>query len=339
MSTTRREVLRAGALGAAAVLASPFLTWAQQNPSASQPGKGKKLLFFTKSQGFPHPAVTRKKKPDGTPVDDLAWGEKYIKDWGTEAGYDVTVSKEGSIFTPENIAKFDCFIFYTTGDLTKPPGTQYDSDKTTAMPVEGKAAFLKAIEDGKGFIGLHSGSDTFENLGNKNDPVRIIPKDVKIDPYCAMLGAEFTSHGSQQPATIRVASKTFPGLEDIKEVKLTEEWYSFTNIIPDLHVILVQDTTTMKTDARGSREKQYAGDPYPETWARMQGKGRVFYTSMGHRDDIWAPATNPLYKKLVLAAMAWTTGLVNADVKSNMAEACPKLWAAANPTAATAPAM
>ncbi len=151
--TTRRELLRStAAAGAAAFFASPFLAWAQEQSTtaaASQPGKGKKILFFTKSQGFPHEAVTRKKKTDGTPIDDLAWGEKYVKDWGTAAGYEVTVSKEGSLFTPENIAAFDAFIFYTSGDLTKPPGTQYDSDKTSAMPVEGKAALLKAIEEGR----------------------------------------------------------------------------------------------------------------------------------------------------------------------------------------------
>src|SRR5436309_2179794 len=132
MGITRRDVLKTGALGAATVLGSPFLSWAQEQGSATtQPGKGKKVLFFTKSQGFPHAAVTRKKKADGTPVEDLAWGEKYVKDWGTAAGYDVTVSKEGSIFTPENIAKFDVFVFYTTGDLTKPPGTP-TSDQTSA---------------------------------------------------------------------------------------------------------------------------------------------------------------------------------------------------------------
>lgn len=324
MKFTRRSVLRtAAATGAAAVLASPFVSWAQE-AAASQPGKGKRILFFTKSQGFPHEAVTRKKKPDGTPIDDLAWGEKYLKDWGTEAGYDVTISKEGSIFTPEKIASFDAFVFYTTGDLTKPPGTQYDSDKTSAMPEEGKTAFLKAIADGKGFLGLHCATDTFE-APRRGQPFKFLEKESDLDPYCAMIGAEFTSHGSQQTSTLRVGSKAFPGLEDIKEVNFNEEWYAFTNMKRDLHVILVQDTATMKTNAQGQREAQYRSDPFPQTWARQHGKGRVFYNSMGHRQDVW---TNPIFKKMLLAGLAWTTGVTKFEAKPNIEEACPKLWAA-----------
>ena len=52
----------------------------------------------------------------------------------------------------------------------------------------------------------------------------------------------------------------------------------------------------------------------------MHGKGRVFYTGMGHREDVW---TNPIYEKLVLAAMAWATGVVGGEVKGNIAEVCP----------------
>jgi len=331
MKMSRRGLLRsAAAAGAAAALASPFLAWAQDQAATatSQPGKGKKILIFTKSQGFPHDAVTRKKNADGTPVDDLAWGEKYLKDWTTAAGYDATFSKEGSIFTPENIAKFDAFIFYTTGDLTKPGGR--DADKTSVMPEESKAAFLKAIEDGKGFIGLHSAADTWEAAAHRAGgyPIKILPKADKTDPYCMMLGAEFSRHGAQQAATIRVASKTFPGLEEIKEFTKTEEWYACTNFVPDLHVILVQDTTSMPAGRSGQRDEMYRGDPYPETWARMHGKGRAFYTSMGHRQDIWNPQTHPLYKNLLLAAIAWGTGVTKFDAKPNLEEACPKLWAA-----------
>jgi type 1 glutamine amidotransferase len=76
----------------------------------------------------------------------------------------------------------------------------------------------------------------------------------------------------------------------------------------------------------GQRERQYRSPPYPETWARMHGKGRVFYTGMGHRQDVW---TNPLYKTVLLAALAWTTRQVDFDPKPNVAEACPKLWEAA----------
>ena len=63
--TTRRDVLKAGVIGGAALAASPFLAWAQEQAGGQNhlPGKGKRLLFFTKSQGYPHSVVTRKRMP------------------------------------------------------------------------------------------------------------------------------------------------------------------------------------------------------------------------------------------------------------------------------------
>jgi uncharacterized protein len=53
---------------------------------------------------------------------------------------------------------------------------------------------------------------------------------------------------------------------------------------------------------------------------REHGKGRVFYTSMGHREDVW---TNPLFHQVILGGMAWAAGNVDAEVKPNLTEACP----------------
>jgi len=110
-------------------------------------------------------------------------------------------------------------------------------------------------------------------------------------------------------AACAAAAKAFPGLAELKDFEKTEEWYAFTNMARDLHVILVQDTSTM--DVNGRRAKQYMGPNYPSTWARMQGKGRVFYTSMGHREDVW---TNPLFQSMLLGGIAWAVRNVDADV-------------------------
>ena len=310
---TRRTLLSAVATTLAI---SPFAAWAVDSPTTQPIGKGKRLLFFTKSEGFPHTVVTP------TPEKPIPLAEKLLKDWTTAAGYDLTISKDGSLFTPENIASFDAFIFYTTGDLTKPPATP-KSDQTPAMTEAGKRALLDAIANGKGFVGLHSATDTFQNLSRKTDPVILAKPDTLIDPYCKMLGAEFTSHAKQQTAKTRVAAHDFPGLENLQDFEITEEWYAFTNIAPDLHVLLVQDTTSMKIDPKtNQRDVQYRGVPYPSTWARMHHKGRVFYTSMGHRDDVWQ---SDRYKQIVMAAIAWATRLAGDDVTPNLAQACPDL--------------
>ena len=134
-----------------------------------------------------------------------------------------------------------------------------------------------------------------------------------------MLGGEFIVHGAQQKADMKVVDHTFPGVKDnagLKDdaIKLNEEWYALKNFAPDLHVILVQDTTGMKGG-------MYERPPFPATWARMHNKGRVFYTSMGHREDIWE---NQLFKDLLAGAFAWSFGNVQADVTPNLAKVCPQ---------------
>src|SRR5207244_3901088 len=82
-------------------------------------------------------------------------------------GFEVLATKDGRVFVNEDLNKFDAFVFETTGDLTKEGG-----DKEPPMPPEGKQALLKAIADGKGYVGCHCASDTFHSPGpaNQNQP-------------------------------------------------------------------------------------------------------------------------------------------------------------------------
>jgi type 1 glutamine amidotransferase len=84
-------------------------------------------------------------------------------------------------------------------------------------------------------------------------------------------------------------------------------------------VLLVQDTSTMKRD--GNNKNAYDRPNYPSTWARTYGEGRVFYTSMGHRDDIW---TNPVFQSVLVGGMNWAVGNVKADVTPNLTKVAPE---------------
>ena len=64
----------------------------------------------------------------------------------------------------------------------------------------------------------------------------------------------------------------------------------------------------------------YQRPPFPATWARMQQKGRVFYTSMGHREDVWE---NPLYQGLLTGAIHWALKKVDANVEPNITKVTP----------------
>src|SRR3989442_194078 len=86
-----------------------------------------------------------------------------------------------------------------------------------------------------------------------------------------------TDLGAKHVPRMRVIDPSFPGAEYLKVSDLLEEWYALKNFAPDLHVILVQDNEGMKG-------VMYQRPSFPATWARRHHKGRVFYTSMGHRE-------------------------------------------------------
>jgi hypothetical protein len=270
----------------------------------------KKILFFSKSSGFEHSMI---KRADGK----MSKAEKILFDIGKSNNIEFTFTKDGSMFTPENIAKFDAFFFYTTGDLT-----ESGADHNPPMTKEEKAAFLEAIHNGKGFIGTHSATDTFHSPGGKEpgDAARHGNDGDNIDPYIKMIGGEFIIHGSQQRARQICVDKNFPGMTDVPDdFGPLEEWYSLKDFAPNLHVLLVQDTSQMvKT---GGNRVAYDRPNYPSTWAHMYGKGRVFYTSMGHRDDIW---TNPIFQQVLIGGMNWALGNVDADVTPNIDKVTPE---------------
>jgi type 1 glutamine amidotransferase len=266
----------------------------------------KKILFFTKSSAFEHSVISWKK---GQP----SWAEGILKDLGSKHGWEFIFSKDGSKFTKDYLAQFDAVFFYTTGDLTQ-PGT----DGQPGMPADGKQALIDYVRGGKGFIGTHSASDTFhtDNESAKG-PERDTNHGDKADPYVKLLGAEFIIHGAQQPAKITVVDPKFPGFDKVgPEFSFPEEWYSLKDFAPDIHVLTVIDAPGMQGDP-------YKRPAYPNTWARKEGKGRVFYTAMGHREDVW---TNPIFQDILVGGIQWALGEKDAEVPANIKEVTPEAY-------------
>ncbi len=65
---------------------------------------------------------------------------------------------------------------------------------------------------------------------------------------------------------------------------------------------------------------EYQRPAFPATWARRHGKGRVFYTSMGHREDVW---TNPIFQDILTGGISWALGDAEADVTPNIDRVTP----------------
>ncbi len=271
-------------------------------------GSGKKsVLVFTKSSGFEHTVV--KKTDAGPSIVDQA-----VTTIGAQHGFDVTSSKDGRIFDSKDFRKkYAAVFFFTTGDLTK-AGT----DGNPPLSAQGKQALLDAVHGGLGFDGVHAASDTFHTEPDTEDRAnRYIAHGDQSDPYLRMLGGEFITHGSTprlQTADLIVKDAKFPGLEGVTSpVSFTEEWYSLKDFAPDLHVILALDTQGMKGAA-------YQRAPYPVTWARMHGKGRVFFTALGDRPENWSI---PFFLNHLAGGIGWTIGNAKASVDKNLAQATP----------------
>ena len=271
--------------------------------SATALAAPKKILFFSKSSGFEHSVISWKKGQPG-------FAGKILLQLGRQNDWEFTFSKDGSKFSKEYLAQFDAVFFYTTGDLCS-EGT----DKNPPMSPAGKQALFDYVRGGKGFIGTHSATDTFHTDNeDKKGPDRYVNHGAKADPYCRFIGGEFIIHGSQQVATNRVIDAKFPGLETVGDhFAFQEEWYSLKDFSPDDHVLTVIDAPHMK----GS---MYERPPYPSTWARQEGKGRVWYTALGHREDVW---TNPVFQRMLVGGIQWALGEVSADVTPNIETAAP----------------
>ncbi len=192
--------------------------------------------------------------------------------------------------TPASLKQYDGVIFAnTTGDL----------------PLPDKQAFLDWIKSGKAFIGMHSATDTFRG----HQP---------LDLYVEMIGGEFKHHGAQVEVECINQDPKHPACRDLSPTfNLKDEIYLLNGFErSQVHGLLALD--------KHPNEKT-PGD-YPIAWCKMYGKGRVFYTSLGHREDVWDPewadkdgkrensrAVGETYQKHILGGIQWALGLEKGD--------------------------
>lgn len=295
-ASTRRTFLQTATL-AGATVAFPQSIFASEKKS---------VLVFTKSSGWEHDVVKiRNGKPS---IVDQA-----VESLGKEHGFNVTASKDGRVFDSAEFRNYAAVLFFTTGDLTT-PGT----DKNPPMSPQGKQSLLDAVHTGLGFVGVHAASDTFHTKPDPDDNSnRYVAHGEQSDPYISMLGGEFITHGSNprlQDTKLIINDSKFPGLEGVPSpVRFNDEWYSLKDFRPDLHVILTLDT-------KGMIGAPYQRPPYPMTWARMAGRGRVFFTAIGDRPENWS---NQFFLNLLGGGIRWSIRDAQASLTHNLMQAAP----------------
>jgi len=257
-------------------------------PTSGQ--RRQRILFFSRSVLFEHSVVRREGQ-------SLSLAEKLFSEWAGRAGLDVECTKDGTVFDGD-LDQYAAVVSYTCGrpaDLMKPVG----KDGGPPLSERGWKKLDAAVRGGKPFVAVHPGA-------------WLLPEAT---------GADCLGHGSQQVARIQVASPRFPGLKGLGEsFSLQEEWFSLIRFAKDLHVILVQDCAGMNKEKPVDR-RCYDRPPFPATWARMYGRGRVFYTSLGHREDVW---TSKLFQQILLGGLSWALGRLDADITPNMNLVAPR---------------
>jgi uncharacterized protein len=283
--------MRSGTFGklAAAGLSLAFLA-AQPQPAAR-----KKLLFLTYADFYKHTS--------------LGPAEKAVTELGKQGGFDVTTLEGYKV----DAGKID-LSFLTAGYLAQFDGLMLMTNGNLPLTDEQKRALLDFVRNGKGFIGVHCAALTFYNYPEFGEMLggyyRRSIKQHKI----FVLKVEDPNH----PAT-KMLGPGWP-LDDEMYQFGTAPWDAshpqdnvdvlFGNHIPlgfsrdRVHVLLSVDTE--HTDLHDVREVTKGGD-YPQAWCRNYGKGRSFYTALGHRDDIWS--NDPVFRAHVLGGIRWALRL------------------------------
>ena len=151
--------------------------------------------------------------------------------------------------SPESLKNYDGVVFAsTTGDL----------------PLPDKQGFLDWIKAGHAFIGIHAASDTFHGYPE----------------FIAMLGGEFAHHGPQVSVECLNEDPQNPATAHLGKTWTIqqEEIYQFKNYDPTkVHDLLILD----------KHPENNSPGHFAVSWCKPYGAGRVFYTSLGHREDIW----------------------------------------------------
>ena len=180
-----------------------------------------------------------------------------------------------------NLNDFDAIFFFGTGDRLDP---QQKKDLLS---------FVR--DDGKGFVGAHTGDDAFFDWPEFGD----------------MVGGYFDDHPwGIFEAKIIVEDSHFPAMKMFpRAFTIRDEIYQHKNFSRDrVHVLARLDTAGV--DLKNPRVHRTDGD-FPVAWAKMYGKGRVFYSTFGHADETW---DDPQVQKMYLEALRWALRLVGDDV-------------------------
>jgi len=289
---TRRSLLWA------AVLAG----WMGASPALAQPSEPpKRLLVLTHASLYQHPS--------------LGPAEQAVIEWGEDGGYEATglggyrQDREHlrlSMIDADYLRQFDGVLMFTNGNLPMNDGQ--------------RRALTEFVRDGGGVVGVHSASLTFYDYPEFGEMLGGYFRRAVRQEHIFVLRVEDENH----PAT-RMLGSSWPIVDELYHFG-ARAWTDdapeegrdelFGNPIPvafsreRVHVLLSIDTG--RTALAGLEDAEVvAGGDYPQAWCRSYGRGRSFYTSLGHRSDLWNG--DRVFRAHLLGGIRWALGLDAGD--------------------------
>lgn len=247
---TRREFI--ALLGSVSVI-RPIETRADASPA--------RVLYLTHSAGYRH--------------DVIPLSRTILTKLGNDSGaFEVTATEDVSEFSVANLKRYAAVMFYTTGELPMSSGQ--------------KAALLDFVRAGRGFLGVHSATDTFYGWPD----------------YLDLIGGYFNGHPWHQTVNIEVADVADPVVGFLgNSLQLNDEIYQISDFdYRGSRMLLRLDPKSVDLAKEGVHHRFYG---WPLAWTRFFGQGRVFYSALGHEASVWQDAR---YQRLLANAILWCTG-------------------------------
>ena len=246
-------------------------------PRMALPAGRPRVLLFEKINGF-------KDVPSVNGAHDAFLAMARRKGWA------MVVSDQGSAFSPAVLDRFDVVIWNNiSGDV---------------LTLSQRRTFQRWMERGGGFVGVH---------GTAGDPVYFW--DWYVD---TLIGARFAGHPMNpqfQTARLRLDDKAHPAAAGLpSEWEMNDEWYSFkTNPrASGARVIATLDEATYKPDGMAGQNLRMGAD-HPIAWSKCIGRGRSFYSAIGHRPERYADA---IYVQMLEQAVAWAGNRTAGDCRA-----------------------
>ena len=213
-----------------------------------------RVLVVTATAGFRH--------------DSIATARQVLATAAASTGdLTVTLTEDLAAISATGLANYDVLLFaLTSGEL--------------ALSGEQKSAIVSFVSGGKGFVGVHSATDTLYEWPD----------------YGQLVGAYFKEHPWTQQGTVIVEDQSHPSTRSLGDrFTLLEEFYTFReNPRPRVQVLLRLDAASVGA----------TGD-YPLAWAHTFGSGRAYYNALGHFSSTW---NDSRFQQQLLGAIRWAGG-------------------------------